>query len=812
MRLISFLIILNCASFLSGFAQVCSVSGRVVNDSNGKPVAGAEVFILNSSIATRTNEEGMFLFSNIKPGDYKLSVYLYGWQAPIKSVTLVSGHYQLDFNIAEISHELDEVVIVDDAPSAATTRLRSVEGTSIYESKKNEVIVLDKLVASLATNNARQIYATVPGLNIWESDGAGLQLGIGARGLDPNRTSNFNVRQNGYDISADALGYPESYYTPPAEAIDRIQIVRGAASLQYGTQFGGLLNFILRKGPRDRAVEVTSRQSLGSFGLFNSFTSVAGTKSKISYYSFFQHKQADGWRPNSQFNLNMAYGSISYSPNDAVTITNELTYMQYLAKQPGGLTDALYAENPRQSIRDRNWFRVDWNLMASTIDWKINERWKLNSRVFGLIGGRDALGNLGRIDRTDDGGNRDLFVDDFRNMGTETRVVHSYFIKKRPAALLLGVRYYNGFTHRRQGLGPDGKEADFYFLNPTNLEGSDFDFPNKNASFFAENIFPISERITITPGLRFEMIKTQADGYYQNKVLRVDPSTGMAKDSTFLVNENKTNTRSFLIGGVGASYKRSDHTEYYFNASQNYRAINFNDIRVVNPNLVVNPKIHDERGFNIDFGVRGEVGKKISYDVSVFYLRYNGRIGQILRTDTTNFRIYRYRSNIADSRHIGVEAFGQIDLIGALSGDTKSNLYFFANVALTQATYDHSEEKAIEGNQVELVPPVNIKTGLTYKRNKIQTTWQFGYTARQFSDATNSLYTASAVEGEIPTYMIMDLSARYAFKIVTIEGGVNNLLNEMYFTRRAAGYPGPGILPSDGRNFFITVQVKVGKK
>jgi Fe(3+) dicitrate transport protein len=70
-------------------------------------------------------------------------------------------------------------------------------------------------------------------------------LHYGGRGLDPNRTSNFNTRQNGYDISADVLGYPESYYATP-EALEEIQVIRGAASLQYGTQFGGLVNFKIK--------------------------------------------------------------------------------------------------------------------------------------------------------------------------------------------------------------------------------------------------------------------------------------------------------------------------------------------------------------------------------------------------------------------------------------------------------------------------------------------------------------------------------------------------------------------------------------
>ena len=141
-------------------------------------------------------------------------------------------------------------------------RLRSVDGFGIYEAKKNELIVLDDFAANKANNNARQIFAKVPGLNIWESDCAGLQLDIAARGLGPSRTANFNTRQNGYDMSADALGYPESYYTPPMQAVERIEIVRGAASLQYGTQFGGMLNFKLKEAPKDKKIELNSEQTV----------------------------------------------------------------------------------------------------------------------------------------------------------------------------------------------------------------------------------------------------------------------------------------------------------------------------------------------------------------------------------------------------------------------------------------------------------------------------------------------------------------------------------------------------------------------
>src|SRR5690606_34569654 len=209
------------------------------------------------------------------------------------------------------------------------------------------------------TNSSRQVYSRVAGLNIFENDASGLQLGIGGRGLDPNRTSNFNVRQNGYDISADALGYPESYYTPPIEAVGKIQIVRGAASLQYGTQFGGLINFVMKKPVPNKKIELTARQTLGSYGFYNAFTSVSGTVGKLSYYSFFQYKRGDGWRFNSEFDSHTFYSNVNYQATKKMSIGIDFTHMGYLAHQPGGLTDGMFRFNPQQTNRDRNWFKVN---------------------------------------------------------------------------------------------------------------------------------------------------------------------------------------------------------------------------------------------------------------------------------------------------------------------------------------------------------------------------------------------------------------------------------------------------------------------
>jgi Fe(3+) dicitrate transport protein len=86
---------------------------------------------------------------------------------------------------------------------------------------------------------------------------------------------------------------------------------------------------------------------------------------------------------------------------------------------------------------------------------------------------------------------------------------------------------------------------------------------------------------------------------------------------------------------------------------------------------------------------------------------------------------------------------------------------------------------------------------------------QYSYTGKQFSDASNAILTPTAIEGEIPAYSILDLSAKYDYKFLTFAAGINNLTNNMYFTRRAISYPGPGIIPADGRNLYLTLGVRL---
>lgn len=804
-------IVVELLSVLSVSGQTGTLQVRLLNEDSTGIETG--VIALESTIfTTSASAKGIYTLQKVPYGTYTLLTYAFGKNLQRTPITINTPQLLVTVVMKDLSTDVNSVEIVHEAERTfGIERLKGIEGTAIYEGKKTEVVVLKDITANLSTNNPRQVYSKITGLNIWESDAVGLQLGIGGRGLSPNRTSNFNTRQNGYDISADALGYPESYYTPPAEALERIEIVRGAASLQYGTQFGGLLNFAMKKGAADKKVEVTARQTLGSFGYFGSFNSVGGTVGKLNYYTFYQRKQGNGWRPNSGFYANTVYARLEWKTTKKLSQTFEFTYMDYLAQQPGGLTDAMFAEDARQSVRSRNWFSISWKLAAWQVDYKVSENTQLNWRTFGLLAGRQSLGNLERINVADFGKNRTLIDGKFTNIGHEGRWLQHYSTGKTKHTGVLGYRLYFGQTTNRQGDGNAGNGADFYYLNPQNLENSDFTFPNYNASVFLENIFNINPRFTITPGVRYEYIQTRSDGYFKQRVF--DAAGNLIVDNR--IYDKMQRPRSFVIAGIGTKYKLHKNAEWYANISQNYRAINFSDLRVTNPNFIVDTAIQDEKGFTADMGIRGNRAGWFTYEVTAFYIYYKGRIGQVLRADRPPLFIdYRYRTNIADARNIGIEVMVELNMWRFLHLPyAKTNqLNLFVNGAVIDARYIKTQDNTIANNKVEMVPPVMVRTGLNYRhRKKAGLSVQYSYTGKHYSDATNATLTSTAVEGVIKSYQIVDISASFSHKIYTLEVSCNNLLDAHYYTRRAESYPGPGIIPSDGRSFYATLAITVGK-
>jgi Fe(3+) dicitrate transport protein len=678
-------------------------------------------------------------------------------------------------------------------------RLPSIQGTIINAGRRNDVVNVQALNADLSTNNPRQVFGRVPGIMIWESDGSGIQTSIATRGLSPNRSWEFNVRQNGYDICAEAFGYPEAYFSPPMEAVERIEIVRGAASLQYGPQFGGLLNYVLRKGPADKEIAFETRQTVGSYGLYNTYNSVGGTKGKWNYHAYLHHRNADGWRQNSRYDVNTMHASVNFAASMRTSIGLEYTHMTYASQQPGGLSDDRFREDPRGSLRARNWFSAPWNVAALTIDHVVNDDLRFNARIFGTHAQRNSVGFMQPMNVADDFdpelgsfSPRQMDRDRYSNVGAEIRMLKAWSLLGRRHHLSAGVRSYRGVTGRRQqGVGSAGGDLD---LTPSGAYGRDLTLATLDHAVFAENMFQLGNRLSIIPGIRYELIHSTAQG-------RMNASGAAIEASQ---------ERRLLLYGVGAEFKMPGTTQLYASHSLSYRPVLYSDLLPTGTTDVIDPALRDASGAVVEAGWRGSIKDHITFDAGVFHMTYNDRIG------TIQVNGMPFRTNIGTSVSKGVESYVEWDalrLIGSIP--RTSSIKVFLSYAYTDARYTRWDdparvedaERTLVGKRVEYAPEFIARYGVSWSCRRASLTLQASDVAMVYTDAMNTKEpNAAGTIGELPGYQVVDVSGELRInKMLTLRAGVNNLLDAHYATRRSGGYPGPGLLPANGRTGWVSI-------
>jgi Fe(3+) dicitrate transport protein len=698
-------------------------------------------------------------------------------------------------------------------------RLPVIKGNVLYSGKKNEVLRLSSFTANLSTNNAREVFSRVPGVTIWENDGSGIQINIGVRGLSPNRSWELNTRQNGYDISSDVFGYPEAYYNPPLEAVETIEIVRGGASLQFGPQFGGMINYVLKR-EQEKEFTFETQNTIGSYNLMSSFNSIGGKINKFSYYAYNHSRSADGWRENSAYKVRNSHLFLEYAFTEKTKISAEYTNMDYRLQQAGGLTDIQFSTNPRASSRERNWFGAPWNLFALNFDTKISKRLSSNTKIFGLLGERNSVGFTATPNikdainpATNDYSNRRVDRDFYKNIGLENRNIFNYKMGNTMSNLAFGVRVYKANTGRQQnGQGTTGTD---FNLNITNEYPRDLNFQTENIALFAENQFKITEDFSITPGVRYEYISSVATGRF---------GTNSGNDVAL---ENNKITRNQPLFGLGLEYKLGT-TNLYADITQAFRPILFSDITPPAVTDVIDPNLKDANGYNADIGYRGTFKNYINFDFSLFYLSYNNRIGgvrQFFNNDPSQ-NTYLFRTNLGETVNKGIEgfvnlnvteflavekAFGSIDVFATVSFIDSRYTDFIINSTSGTAPNMIVSERNLSGNRVENAPRYIHNFGINWNKKQFSATLQYKTSGRIYTDANNTVTPSpNGATGLLDGYEVFDLSTEYKFlRNYNIRSGINNLTNESYATRRASGYPGPGILPGEGRTFFVSIGAKL---
>lgn len=700
---------------------------------------------------------------------------------------------------------LDSIIISTYFINAKPKYLADVAGVNIYSGKKTNVIYLDPTRSNLAQNITRTAFAKIPGLTMWEMDGSGLQINVGSRGTDSHRSIEMNMRQNGYNINSDMFGYPEDHYTPPLQAIQQVQLVRGSAALQFGSEFGGMMNYVMKEGDSTKPVAIESEQTTGSNNFFNSYNAIGGTTGKLNYYAYYDYRHGDGWRPNASFNYHAYYVNLNYHFNKKASLAFQFSGMRYVQQIAGGLTDEQFNQNPKQSLRERNWFNPEIYIPALVFKYNLSANTTFEVTANALFGQRNSVQFIASPVIADTFNTslasynpRQVDRDYYSGITTEARLLHQYKISHIKSVITGGLRYSSETTKRRQkGIGTTGGDFDLALVKPY---GIDLGFTTNNFAVFSENIFQLTDRFSVTPGFRYEVINTDLKGKITNAIVDV---------------AYKGN-RSFPLFGAGLQYQLNRYSQLYGNISQAYRPFLYANVTPADRVDVIDPDLKDSKGYDIDLGYRGHYQDIINFDVNGFYLFYGNRIG-LLTAKKPDASTYLLTTNIGDAVAKGAEVYLEVSLLKTIiKRHTLNDIRVFSSLSYTHARYTNAQinksgtNTNVTGNRVENVPDWMNKTGITLQHNHVTTTFQYSHTGKSFNDAFNTTASADGITGLIPAYHVWDWSINWLFaKGLHVSGGVNNFTDEKYFNRRITMYPGPGILPADGRTFYITFGLKM---
>ena len=777
-----------------------TVAGTVI-DASGIPIEGAQMSVEGTTEDAQSDGDGSFSLPRVTPGTHLLTVTKSGY-APRTIEMLVRPGATTEVQV-ELSNvfELEELAVAADLLPGATSTAPDLLNTMVLAGTSNTILRLEGLAANLAEKSPRQLFARVPGVFAYDMDGSGNQVNISTRGLDAHRSWELNVRQDGVLLNSDLYGYPASHYSPPMEAIEQIEMVRGTAALQYGSQYGGLVNYVT-KGPKtDRPIGFESSSSVGSFGLVSTYNAAGGRIGDLTYYGYFSERRSDGYRSSASSDYAAQYLAATLRLSPSTTLRGQVGRSAYTYQIPGPLNDTQFSSDPRQATRSRNFYSPDITVPALRLEWRDEGGAELTTTLSGVFGPRESVQFIGFSDTpdaidplTNEYAPRQVDIDRFRSISMETRYIRPWTTGGTEHVASVGAAFARNYMTRRQrGVGTTGSDFD---LNVTNLGfPRDVSYQTVNGALYFENLFRFRPRWTVTPGLRVEIGHTRMEGdlaYY-------DPADVLTEIE-----------HRYPLFGIRSSYQVEVGPEVYAGWSQAYRPQILKDVLPGNALERTDPNLSDSRGWTLEAGVRGTLGQRLGYDMSVFQMRIRDRFGTVLSSDSDGSSLL-FRTNVGTSRtrgaEISLEAWIAQKRNFALWVHTATSFYHGRYVSGTVVSGGQNID--IAGNTLESVPEWISRSGVSMQVGRASANLLLSYVAKSFSDPVNTVIPSSnGAVGLVPAYTLVDLNVGLeGTEWLQIRAGINNLFDRQYFTKRPQFYPGPGVWPSDGRSLQLSADL-----
>lgn len=638
--------------------------------------------------------------------------------------------------------------------------VRRQTGTVVVLSREDIEVVMP-----LATTD---VLRRVPGVNVVPEEETAIVSNVGMRGLSAAETKSL-ILEDGVPVAPGLFIGNERYFNPRIQRMERIEILKGSASLRYGpSTIGGVVNYVT-KTPDDGALLSARTGSFGSFestveagGRTNSGEAFGGVVATYASSDGFMDKSFDVRDVLVKAGLAIAddhmFGvKFSYHENEANISYRGLLLDDYRA-------GATY--NPAPD----DWYLTDRTGFDLTHQWTISERATLNSVVYWSEVTRDywrydvdtpASNAAGRWVYRDTltGNNRA-----FERLGVESRLAMDHDLGGAGSSLEVGVRLMREESDDTRIRAT--RAADRTGINDRHIQDE-----AESIAAYVQNRFAVSERLAVTPGLRVESYRQERTVLTQNG------------DS-----ESTRNTE--LLPGVGATYDILPNGQLYGGI---YRAFSPASNGVALDGLQ-DQNLEGERSDNYEIGLRGTYGR-MSYEVALFHMDFDNQVV------TGNSDPNLSQSNAGKTLHQGGELALGFELGGGFSLDGN----------LTYVPTSEFRTGDNRGNRIPYSPEFLANVSLNYAHETgLQLAVLAHHRGSQYADPSNRRdIPADAAGGlwggRLPSYTLFDVTGQYAFNDRwTVFGAVKNIGDKRYITGLRQGiYVGPE------RSFEVGARVRL---
>lgn len=609
-------------------------------------------------------------------------------------------------------------------------------------------------IQPLSTEDALR---TVPGVHIKGEEESGIVANIGIRGLSAADYKSL-ILEDGVPVAPGLFVGNGRYYNPRIQRMSEIEVLKGAAALRYGPNtIGGVVNY-KTKDPID-GFAISGRVGSHQYRETNVEAGTQTPSGEAKVGLFYTRAESDGFQ-NKGFDMEDLMLKGGMQLGDKQWLGAKFTYHKNDANiSYRGLFLGEYKAGAKYNPAPDDYFLTERKSFDLNHLWEINSDVSLSTLVYWSEMNRDywrfAVNNAasqaaGRWVYTDNvaGNNRS-----FERVGLDSRLTvnHKTFGIGNQAEV--GIRIMDEEMVDQQ--------INATRANPrSGTISTDRVDSAVSYALFVQNRFDVTDRLSITPGLRIE-------NYEQKR-----------RDRRNSANDGKSSNTEYLPG-VGATYRLSAEAQLYGSV---YKAFSppLNSQSIVTG---VDQQLDAERSNNIEVGVRGRSGNA-RYEVTAFQMDFDNQITPAISGGLTN-------ANAGSTMHRGMEA--------AFGYAWASGISLDANMTWIP-TADYREDRGggiLRGNRLPYSPEWLANVTLAYTKGPLRTALIGRYVDEQYGDGDNSepiTGSGNAIwKGKLDSYHTFDLTASYdVSKQFRVFGAIKNLTDERYIASLRQGiYAGP---------------------